>query len=914
MYQIYGLRPTTKNGVVTLKHVYYDLPIKQYSAIAKRSDLILKKFTAKYPNEDYNLFYTMGHCQPHQRDYKTADIIPIDIDAITLHQDAVAMAAEIRMIVVAVSDVIDIDPEYITQIFTGNGLHLILQVDTYSAHDIKTYRTYYKELCDRINKRFQETAIAGNADFSGWTQSKLLRMPATANRKPMKTPMADDVVPKQCTVIHGSDAVVDWSWTKFIVPVVEPKSTAENLVEKKVHPEYVMRECQELHQQALSGGRETSEPLWYAALQVTAFFPSPEREKYSHQISKKHPGYTTQETDQKLEQAHTATNAPRTCADIQMNGGQCGNCKWKGKVRTPISLAPWDCSTAIEDIGDFNVDEFLDSGDTIGTPKTQSKKNPSPQNTVPEKDPGNTSNFSEPLIETVSTPKPKVNEKIDKTENVEKPQKIQDPAPKKELNSGISSTQHSNHPKKGAKIPTNGINWQEYIDLGFTSFKFEGKKQKMKREVKLLRKFFDNKSKFVNIDGLKRTLVFKDGYYQTYTRERVKAFAEKYYKPASDKDSELEEFAKAVSISNLVPPEFLQNTNEGFINLANGVLDVSKKTLLPHNSAFGFTYKLPYNHDPLAVCPTWDELLKNVTCNRPQLQTVLEEYLGYCIYGGPYSINKVLILYGEGANGKTTLVNAFQEMIGEKNCSAIAISNLSKNNFIAAGLEGKLANFSEEESPKCFKDTGPLKQVTGEGTIWCENKFEKGFQLRNRAKMIMTYNEMPFLNDLSKGMKRRLLIVPFDLDLTKHTEKMISGVNGKIRKELPGILNRALAAWCRVQAQGYFSVPSESDALVQDMVDNSKDVVSEWIDDCLFVTGNEKDFLSSRDAYEKFQAETDDRRTTFNSFCKKMRQFCRRSGLEFGRINCNGRKIRGMVGLQIIQEKGEILPFPIPTK
>ena len=789
----------------------------------------------------------------------------------------------------------------ITIINSGNGLHLIIRVQNYPASHIATYKTHYQELCLQLNTEFLKAGLSGKADSSIWTQSRLLRMPCTTNRKPMKDPFGPDAKVTEAHMVHTSEIVLDsFDWPKFTPPEENPNFFSEENLDKckaailggaiiegnnkhilqqkeykPVQPDYVMRECRVLAHQLKIGGKDTSEPLWYACLDVVKIFPSPEKEHYALHISNKHKDYTSEETLEKLEQA-SGLKAPRLCSSISEVGGeQCQECPWKNKVKTPSSLSVRECPPEIAlaeaEFGELPSPELFIENSQKGQIAHQKIAN------CQEKDQKTT--FS-----TKNITKSRENDPGSRSDDQKAPEKIK-------------------------------IDWQQYIDLGFTTIKTgpRGGTLPMIREVNLLRQFFHHHTHFVNIISIRRCMVFKEGFYQPYTKEEVKAFAKKYYRPTTRKDNELEEFHKTVSIANLVKQDFLQSTTEGLINLQNGVLEIASGNLLDHTPKYGFTYKLPYNYNDNAKCEVWDQLLKNVTCNRSHLTAVLEEYLGYCVYGGAYIFNKVLIMFGEGANGKTTLVKAFQQVLGISNCSAIEVSAMGKS-FIAAGLENKLANFSEEEDKKCFKETGHLKRISGEGSIWVENKYEKGYQLENKAKIIMTYNEMPFLNDLSKGMKRRLLIIPFDLDLVDNPKKMIPNINAKIKKELPGILNRALAGWKRLQKRGDFPDIHESVAMVKDIEEYSRDNFEDWWINCVELTDSHKDVLASRDAFHKYQNETDDRRTTISLFGRKFNKKCKKLGLYNGTIDVDGKRFKGTRGIRISVDSGEILQFDAPSQ
>jgi putative DNA primase/helicase len=219
-------------------------------------------------------------------------------------------------------------------------------------------------------------------------------------------------------------------------------------------------------------------------------------------------------------------------------------------------------------------------------------------------------------------------------------------------------------------------------------------------------------------------------------------------------------------------------------------------------------------------------------------------------------------------------------VIGEGNCSAVTVSSLSRQ-FSSAGLEGKLANFSEEEPISCFKETGELKKITGNSPVFVENKFEKGYTMVNRAKIIMSYNKVPYLGDTSYGMRRRLLIVPCDHNYEELPETKIKDLYTKIQEELPAILNRALTALERLRRRGGFLEVEETASIVTEMVHDS-DAVQEWFD--YYIVPDTENNICFKDAYNNFKNEMelgkDSKLISFRGFCKRLRDICREKKIE----------------------------------
>ena len=110
--------------------------------------------------------------------------------------------------------------------------------------------------------------------------------------------------------------------------------------------------------------------------------------------------------------------------------------------------------------------------------------------------------------------------------------------------------------------------------------------------------------------------------------------------------------------------------NNGVLNIFTGELkDFTPKKLI--------TTKIPVNYDPKANCPQFDKFLEDIfePEDRRTIQDqkdLIYEWMGYSLYKS-YPFQKGLLLVGEGANGKGTLLNIWNDFLGEENVAAIEI-------------------------------------------------------------------------------------------------------------------------------------------------------------------------------------------------------------------------------------------------
>jgi P4 family phage/plasmid primase-like protien len=344
---------------------------------------------------------------------------------------------------------------------------------------------------------------------------------------------------------------------------------------------------------------------------------------------------------------------------------------------------------------------------------------------------------------------------------------------------------------------------------------------------------FIKQNPYKTIADIKAVYIFKETHYVEYTPIEIRAFAEEHFQP-KPKQKERQEFEHKVFANSIEKRSFFQDTTAHRINFRNGVLDLtgdqiySNKNLENHSPRFGFRHVLPYDYDPSALCPTFDWWIRDVMCGDEELVKILQEFMGYVIRGGEYKYHKALWLAGTGRNGKSTFLDLLKALIGDGNYSALSIKAISQDKFSSASLDGMIANFSEETSPEELSDSSQFKNLTGDGDVNAQKKYGDPYKFRNRAKLIMTYNEVPELRDLSPGMMSRPIIVPWEKDLSAD-ELQDKGLKEKLLKELPGIFNFALKGWQRLEEQSGFTYSAKSE-LAKQTVREASCTALQWVE------------------------------------------------------------------------------------
>ncbi len=297
--------------------------------------------------------------------------------------------------------------------------------------------------------------------------------------------------------------------------------------------------------------------------------------------------------------------------------------------------------------------------------------------------------------------------------------------------------------------------------------------------------------------------IFNGLFWEIQSDSYLEAFVEDNVQPKPN-THECNEFKHKVYRNNLRDKEFLNTSTFKHVNLSNGVLDLSGDTpqLLPHSSDFGFLSVLPYGYDPDALCPRFDLFMEEITVNRHELVMILMEFIGYAFANERCVYAKAMVLLGGGANGKSTFMNVMKKLAGRGAYSAVSLARFDNDQYMAQ-LQGKLFNMTEETPTKAFADSSVFKNIVTGGDITVKVVYKEPYEVESRAKLIFACNELPWLNDTTVGMMRRLLIVPFDANFVGQKED--KDIELKLETELPGILNRVIQAYSRLNKNKRFT-------------------------------------------------------------------------------------------------------------
>lgn len=232
------------------------------------------------------------------------------------------------------------------------------------------------------------------------------------------------------------------------------------------------------------------------------------------------------------------------------------------------------------------------------------------------------------------------------------------------------------------------------------------------------------------------------------------------------------------------------------LGVPNGILDLKESVLLTNAQEHHITKSIATDFDPSATCPQWEKFIERVTRGHAGLAEFLQRSIGYSLTG--LTVEHVFwFLHGCGKNGKSVFIETIQALAGEYASRASErLLSITRHGSEArpdelATLPGIRMLFGSETQEGGRLNEKFVKDLTGGDTVRAQALYKTGFNFRPVCKLWMFGNHKPDISGTDHGIWRRVRLIPFTAIISE--SETDPGLPDKLRGELPGILNWALA-------------------------------------------------------------------------------------------------------------------------
>lgn len=223
--------------------------------------------------------------------------------------------------------------------------------------------------------------------------------------------------------------------------------------------------------------------------------------------------------------------------------------------------------------------------------------------------------------------------------------------------------------------------------------------------------------------------------------------------------------------------------NANYIAFRNGVYNIENDELLSFSPEFIITNKIEWDYNPSAYNELADHTFDKISCKDVKIRNLLEECIGYTFYRRS-EIGKFFMLTGDGSNGKSTYIDLFKTILGEKNIVALELQELGER-FKTAEMFGKLANIGDDIGDEFVANTAVLKKLATGDRLNVERKGQNPFDFNNYAKLIFSANSIPRMGKGkdNSALLRRMIIIPFNATFSDEDEDFDPSIKYKLREQ-----------------------------------------------------------------------------------------------------------------------------------
>lgn len=350
--------------------------------------------------------------------------------------------------------------------------------------------------------------------------------------------------------------------------------------------------------------------------------------------------------------------------------------------------------------------------------------------------------------------------------------------------------------------------------------------------------------------------------------------------------------------SEVDPPAWIGTSTNGsasqVIACANGLLDLSTRTISELTPALFNLVSVPFDYDPQAGEPAeWLKFLASVWPDDPDSVALLQEFIGY-ILSGRTDMQKMLLLVGPTRSGKGTIARMITQLIGRGHVAGPTLASLGTNFGLSPLLGRPLAIVSDARLGNAPANTivERLLSITGEDMLTVDRKYKEPWSGKLPTRFVMLSNELPRFRDASGAIANRLVIAQMIASFLGREDR---DLDRRLRAELPAILLWALDGLDRLTRNGRFTVPGSSADAVTLMADLASPTSAFVRDRCTLGADDE---VLADDLYGAWKAWAEDNghhAGAKSSFGRDLRAVV--PGVKVGQPTVDGARVRQYLGI-----------------
>jgi len=273
--------------------------------------------------------------------------------------------------------------------------------------------------------------------------------------------------------------------------------------------------------------------------------------------------------------------------------------------------------------------------------------------------------------------------------------------------------------------------------------------------------------------------------------------------------------SSAVSLAKCNPQIDLDpgalDSNPWLLNVKNGVLDLKTGLLLPHEKSLFQSKMAGVRFDPSAKSEVLDRFLEDLEIQVPGVCDFLARCFGMSMTGD-VEAESFFLISGDGGSGKTTLTEAFADMLGDYSYKPPfeMFCALGKNTRDGAAPSPDLYNllgarfvFATEGDSRARLNEGRIKQLSGGEKVTARALQQTKMDVLNPTwKIWLVSNFDPRTESEDPGVWRRMVKVHFKAVPEKKRDHLVKRTLLTDPTARSAILNWCLKGCLDWQARG----------------------------------------------------------------------------------------------------------------
>ncbi len=274
------------------------------------------------------------------------------------------------------------------------------------------------------------------------------------------------------------------------------------------------------------------------------------------------------------------------------------------------------------------------------------------------------------------------------------------------------------------------------------------------------------------------------------------------------------------------------------LGCANGAVDLRTGDLIKPNQDLLITYSSGVEYHPKAKCPLFEKTVLDAFFGKQEMADFFRRLMGYAILGNPKE-NLMIIPFGDGSNGKSTVLTTIFKALGDYAKMTPSETFLGEGRSNAGGAREDLlrlrgARFvyvAEPEENKELKE-GLVKSMTGGESITARGLYSRvSVEFKPTWTVVMPTNHKPIIKGGDHGIWRRLMMLPFQRNYDED-KTLVKDPNRseKLQSELEGVLAWLVRGAIEYQQDG-LSEPAAT-KVARDEYRDEMDLLKDWISEC----------------------------------------------------------------------------------